>query len=124
MPALLSRRAVMGGLASALAAAAIAPVAAEVETEGLRALADSKGIAFGSAVDGSRLKDRAYAEQLLKECDKAVDAVIAKLGCLSSAELKVAVGLLDRVRQAVEVTTVREELLGEKPSEPESRKTK
>ena len=60
-------------------------------------------------------------EQLLKECDKAVDAVIAKLGCLTSAELKVAVGLLDRVREAVEVTTVREELLGETPKEYERR---
>ena len=48
--------------------------------------------------------------ELLEHCDKAVDSVIEKLRCLSAAEMKQAVAVLDRVREAVAVTTVREEL--------------
>ena len=48
---------------------------------------------------------------LLVECDKAVDAVVHKLLCLSKSEIKLLVDLLDRVREAVVVTTAQEELL-------------
>ena len=51
--------------------------------------------------------------KLTADCDRAVDAVLAKLRCLSAAEMKTAVGLLDRVRAAVAVTTVQEELRGD-----------
>src|SRR5688500_2017485 len=72
MPTLFNRRAVVGGLVAATAAAAMPRAVAEDVAQGLRALADAKGIAFGSAVDGSRLKDPAYAEQLLRECNTLV----------------------------------------------------
>jgi DNA-binding MarR family transcriptional regulator len=48
---------------------------------------------------------------LLVECDKAVHAVVHKLSCLSKSETKLLVDLLDRVREAVVVTTAQEELL-------------
>lgn len=54
--------------------------------------------------------------EILKECDQAVDGVFEKLRRLTAAEMKLAVGLLDRVREAVAVTTVREEQLAEKTS--------
>jgi endo-1,4-beta-xylanase len=72
MSVLFNRRAVVTGLASAFAAAAIPSVAGKDDVQGLRALADAKGIAFGSAVDGSRLKDSAYANQLTTECNTIV----------------------------------------------------
>lgn len=50
--------------------------------------------------------------ELLKRCDKAVDAVMEKLLCLSTAEMRTVVGALDRVRAAVAVPTVQEELRG------------
>lgn len=50
---------------------------------------------------------------VLSECDRAVDGVLAKLRCLSAAEMKAAVSLLDRVREAVQVTTVQESLRSE-----------
>ena len=48
--------------------------------------------------------------ELLDRCDGAVDAVVGKLGTLDAAEIRQAVGLLDRVRAAVAVTTVSQEL--------------
>ena len=53
--------------------------------------------------------------ELLRRADKAVDAVLAKLGCLGRKEMKLLVELLDRVREAVEVATVWEGLQGERP---------
>ena len=50
--------------------------------------------------------------EVLKRCDRAVDAVMRKLLCLAPAELRTAVALLDRVRAAVAVPTVQEELRG------------
>ena len=47
-------------------------------------------------------------------CDQAIEGVLAKLRCLSAAEMRVAVGLLDRVRDAVAVTTVQEGLRAER----------
>ena len=46
----------------------------------------------------------------LKRCDRAVDAVFAKLAGLGAAEIRAAVALLDRARAAVAVPTVQEEL--------------
>jgi hypothetical protein len=45
-----------------------------------------------------------------------VDAVLEKIHALTGPEMKLAVGLLDRVRRAVAVTTVSEELRGRKTS--------
>ena len=56
----------------------------------------------------------AQGAKLTAECDKAIDAVLKKLCCLSQAEMKLVVGLFDRVREAVAVTTVREGLFSEK----------
>jgi DNA-binding MarR family transcriptional regulator len=50
--------------------------------------------------------------ELLKRADRAVEAVMDKLGVLSAAELRQASALLDRARAAVAVTTVAEELRG------------
>lgn len=44
------------------------------------------------------------------EADRAIDSVLAKLRGLTAAEMKTAVGLLDRIREAVAVTTVQESL--------------
>jgi DNA-binding MarR family transcriptional regulator len=55
---------------------------------------------------------------LLRRADKAVDAVIAKLRCLTKREMRLLVELLDRVRGAVEVATVWEGLRGERPERP------
>jgi DNA-binding MarR family transcriptional regulator len=63
----------------------------------------------------------ARGRQILDECDHAVDSVIEKLRCLTMAEMRQAVGLLDRVREAVAVTTVREELLGNSKNPHERR---
>ena len=52
------------------------------------------------------------------DCDQAIESVLAKLRCLSTEEMKLAVGLLDRVREAVAVTTVQEELRVEKSETP------
>jgi len=52
----------------------------------------------------------AGGEALLKRCDKAVDAAMEKLRVLSTAEMKAVVAALDRVRAAVAVPTVQEEL--------------
>ena len=49
-------------------------------------------------------------KELLEQCDKAVDSVLEKLRSISVADLKQAVAVLDRVREAVAVTTVREEM--------------
>jgi DNA-binding MarR family transcriptional regulator len=54
--------------------------------------------------------------ELLDRCDGAVDAIVEKIGTLNPEEMKAAVGLLDRVRAAVAVTTVSEELRGRKTS--------
>jgi len=59
--------------------------------------------------------------EILERCDKAVDAVLAKLRCLSDAEMKVAVELLDRVRGAVVVSTVSEGQRARKSEEKERR---
>ena len=59
--------------------------------------------------------------KLSARCDQAIDAVLAKLRCLSTAEMKLAVGLLDRIRGAVAVTTVQEGLRAEKPKTQERR---
>lgn len=48
----------------------------------------------------------------LKRCDRAVDAVLQKLLCLPTTELRATVAALDRVRAAVAVPTVQEELRG------------
>lgn len=58
---------------------------------------------------------------LLERCDRAVDAVLGKLRALTPAEMKLAVGLLDRLRRAVAVTTVSEGLRGRKTKEKERR---
>ena len=47
------------------------------------------------------------------EGDRAIESVLAKLRRLSAAEMKAAVGLLDRIREAVAVTTVQESLRSE-----------
>jgi DNA-binding MarR family transcriptional regulator len=54
---------------------------------------------------------------LLERCDGAVDAVLGKLQTLDASEMRHVVGLLDRVRSAVAVTTVSEGLRGRKTSE-------
>ncbi len=61
--------------------------------------------------------------KLAAECDRAIDAVLAKLRCLSPAEMRLAVGLLDRVRTSVAITTVQEGLRAEKsrPTDPRSK---
>ncbi len=56
-------------------------------------------------------------KELLDRCDGAVDAVLGKIGTLNPDEMRIAVGLLDRVRSAVAVTTVSEGLRGRKTSE-------
>ena len=56
--------------------------------------------------------------KLTGDCDKAIESVLSKLRCLSAAEMKLAVSLLDRVRDAVAVTTVQEGLRGEKSETP------
>jgi DNA-binding MarR family transcriptional regulator len=56
-------------------------------------------------------------KELLDRCDGDVDAVVGKIRTLNPDEMRVAVGLLDRVRSAVAVTTVSEELRGRKTSE-------
>lgn len=48
--------------------------------------------------------------RLLGACDKAVEGVLGKLRCLSKGDLKVAVNLLDRIREAVAVKTALENL--------------
>lgn len=58
---------------------------------------------------------------LLERCDRAVDAVIGKIRTLNPSEMKTAVALLDRVRAAVAVTTVWEEIREGKSSEKERR---
>jgi endo-1,4-beta-xylanase len=58
-------------LAAAAATTLGKACAAEGEA-GLRALADSKGIGFGSAVDGAMLKDPAYKAQLVADCNTLV----------------------------------------------------
>jgi DNA-binding MarR family transcriptional regulator len=55
---------------------------------------------------------------LLADCDRATDASLAKLSCLSAAEMRQLVELLDRAREAVAIRTVWEGLLGDKSSEP------
>ncbi len=52
--------------------------------------------------------------KVVSACDQAIEAVLGKLRCLSVSEMKLAVGLLDRIRDAVAVTTVLEGLRGEK----------
>ena len=49
-------------------------------------------------------------ERVLARGDAAVNALLARLGALRPAEIRAAVRLLDRIREAVEVTTVREQL--------------
>lgn len=61
--------------------------------------------------------------ELLGKCDGAVHAVVDKLRVLGAAEIKAAVGFLDRVRAAVAVTTVLEELRGEGNSDKHERRT-
>lgn len=56
----------------------------------------------------------------LVACDRAVDAVLAKLRSLNAAEMKSAVRILDAVRAAVVTTTAREEQRPERTSESES----
>jgi len=61
--------------------------------------------------------------KLSASCDQAIDSVLRKLRCLSGEEMKIAVGFLDRVRDAVAVRTVWEGLRAEKlrPAAPPSR---
>jgi len=59
--------------------------------------------------------------EILERCDTAVDAVLAELRCLSDAEMKLAVELLDRVRGAVAVSTVSEGQRARKSEEKERR---
>ena len=59
--------------------------------------------------------------KLLEACDGAVDGVLDKLGCMSRPEKRKLVELLDRLRDAVAVKTVFEEILGR--SEIETSKT-
>jgi endo-1,4-beta-xylanase len=69
---LIDRRSTLIGLITATAAAALPHSAPAEETAGLRAIADAKGISFGSAVDGKFLKNDAYAAQLKRECNTVV----------------------------------------------------
>ena len=55
--------------------------------------------------------------KFLEACDRAVDGVLDKLGCLSRAETRQLVDLLDRVRAAIAVQTVLEGILGGKEIE-------
>ncbi len=57
---------------------------------------------------------------LLARCDKVVDAALDKLRCLSRADLKRAVDLLDRVREAVAIATVWEGILADKTDSSDS----
>ena len=51
--------------------------------------------------------------KLAAQCDRAIDSVLGKLHCLSDSEIKTAVGLLDRIRGAVVVSTVQESMRAE-----------
>ena len=61
-------------------------------------------------------------KKVLEQCDGAVDAVLGKFHALSAAEMRLAVGLLDRIRRAVAVTTVSEGLRGRKTAAATSEK--
>lgn len=61
-------------------------------------------------------------KELLGRCDGAVDAVLGKFHALSAAEMRLAVRALDRLRRAVAVTTVSEELRGRKTTEDKERR--
>jgi len=52
--------------------------------------------------------------KLLERCDRSIDSVLEKLRCLNTAEMRLAVRLLDRVREAVAITTVWEGLRADK----------
>lgn len=58
-------------------------------------------------------------EALLGRCDREVDAILRKLRCLQGPEMERLVGFLDRVRSAVAVPTVREELLDREGTSPD-----
>jgi DNA-binding MarR family transcriptional regulator len=45
--------------------------------------------------------------------DRAIESVLGKFRCLGAAEMKAAVRLMDRLREAIAVTTVSEELRGQ-----------
>lgn len=67
----ISRRGVLAGM-TAMLAASMAGRGEAAEPQGLRELADARGVAFGSAVEGARLKDKAYTAQLIRECNLLV----------------------------------------------------
>src|SRR5436190_13582408 len=80
----------------------------------------SKGLARRDRDDGDRRKAvvriTPAGKELLATCDRAIDALFAKFQALSPEEMKLAVGVLDRLRRSIAVTTVSEGLRGKKIS--------
>jgi endo-1,4-beta-xylanase len=68
----IHRRAVLAGMLATAAVMSFGRTSAAEGEVDLRALADSKGIGFGSAVDGKMLKDPAYKAQLIADCNTIV----------------------------------------------------
>lgn len=98
----ISRRMVLGGLAASAIGAVWTPVPAEEPAPGLRAIADAKGIGFGSAVDGKFLKDEAYAAQLVQECNTLVPRNALKWSATEPAEDHFRFGEADQILEFAE----------------------
>lgn len=97
----LNRRAVLAGMLAASALAPIPAVSASPD-EGLRKLADAKGMAFGSAVEIAQLKDRGHAEQLRRECNTIVPRNALKWTATERAPGKFGFGEADAILRFAE----------------------
>lgn len=98
----IQRRAVLAGMLAAAAASTVSrTLAAEGEAD-LRALADAKGIGFGSAVDGRMLKDAVYKGQLIADCNTIVPRNALKWSATERSQGKFAFGEAEAILKFAE----------------------
>jgi endo-1,4-beta-xylanase len=103
---LLDRRSALIGLFATTATALCPPAVLAQDTEGLRAIADGKGIAFGSAVDSQFLTDPAYAAQLVRECNIIVPRNALKWSATERQRKKFSFGEADAVLEFARQNTM------------------
>ena len=93
----IHRRAMLAGMLATAAATSLGGTFAAESEANLRALADTKGIGFGSAVDGSMLKDPAYKARLVADCNTIVPRNALKWSATERAPGKFGFGEADAI---------------------------
>lgn len=97
MPDVWSRRAVLRGTLAAAAVAALPRVSSRAAEPGLRALADARGMLFGTAVEGRDIRNPAAAALIRADCNVIVPRNALKWNATEKRQGKFSFGEADQI---------------------------